>query len=216
MEAPTVVQSTSACLRARTRAEHVAVEAALDMSQVRTCPGLAAVLLGWRAVWNQIRLAVAEPGACRTATAELRCPSDQALDWLAADLADLAPAAGEAPPRRVAPSDARVLRQFITHPSASWGVTYVLRGSRLGGGVLAPLVRRALEPPGDRGTRFLASRGTDPGREWVSFRRRLDAVELTTVELTAVVAAARWTFRWVGVATATDPCRAALSGQASR
>jgi len=216
MTARTVVQSTSAELRARTREEHEAVEAALDLSQLRTSAGLAAVLLGWVAVWNQVRVAVVEADATAEATAELLIPSAQALDWLAADLADLAPAAGEVPPHRAAPSDVRVLRRFLAHPSACWGLAYVLRGSRLGGGVLAPLVRVALELPGDCGTRFLASRGTDPGREWVSFRRRLDAADLPAPEVTAAVEAARWTFRWVGATTATNSLRTALAGQASR
>lgn len=216
MSAHMVAQSNSSCLRVWTREEHEAVEAALDLSQLRTSVGLAAVLLGWVAVWNQIRLALVQPGAAATATAELLIPAEQALGWLAADLAELAPAAGLVPPRRAPPGDALVLGRFLAHPSSSWGVAYVLRGSRLGAGVLAPLVRGALELPGDCGTRFFASRGTNPGREWVSFRRRLDAVELPAVNMTATVAAARWTFRWVGVTTAIDSPRTALTEQASR
>ncbi len=216
MEARTVVQSSSACLRTRTREEHEAVEAALDVSQLRTSAGLAAVLRGWVGVWKQVRLAVVEPGAAATATAELLIPSEQARDWLTADLADLAPAAGEAPPHLAAPGDVRVLRRFLADPSASWGLAYVLRGSRLGGGVLARHVRGALELPRDCGTRFLTSRGTNPGREWVSFRRRLDAVELPAVELTAAVEAARWMFGWVGAATAIDSRRTVLAAPVSR
>ena len=34
-----------------------------------------------------------------------------------------------------------MLRGLLARPSSSWGLAYVLRGSRLGGGVLAPLVR---------------------------------------------------------------------------
>lgn len=207
-----LVSPTSACLRARTRAEHDRVEAALDLHRLRTPSGLAGVLLGWVAVWTQVRLALDEPGVARAATAELLGLSKQALDWLAADLTDLAPAVGEPVSAYPPPADARMLGRLLANPSASWGVAYVLRGSRLGGGVLAPVVRDALQLPGDCGTRFLASHGTDPGREWVSFRRRLDAIELPAAELTAAVEAARWTFRWVGAATLADSRRTVLAG----
>lgn len=216
MRARTVAPSTSAGLRARTREEHEAVEASLDMGQLRTSAGLAAALRGWQTVWGEVSVGVLEPGAAAEATAELLIPAAQALDWLAADLSDLAPPEGEVPMRCAAPSDARVLRRFLAHPAASWGLAYALRGSRLGGGVLAPLVRGALELPGDCGTRFLASHGTDPGREWVSFRRRLDAADLSEPEVAAAVEAARWTFRWVGAALAATSGRTALAGQASR
>lgn len=216
MRARTTAQSASACLRQRTREEHEAIEAALDMEHFRTRAGLVAVLRCWVAVWNQLRLAVVEPGASGTAAAELLVPSGQALDWLAADLAFLAPPADAVAAYRTVPADAHTLQRFIADPSASWGLAYVLRGSRVGGGVLAPLTREALDLPDDRGTHFLASRGTDPGREWVSFRRRLDAVELTAAELTAAVDAARWTFGWVGTAAAPDARMAPVHGQASR
>ena len=215
MRAVPVVQSTSSYLRAWTREEHEAVEAALDMQELRTSAELVAVLLGWVAVWNEVRLAVVEPGAAAAGTAELLIPSAQALDWLAADLADLAATAGAASPHGATPEDARMLRRFLDRASMTWGVAYVLRGSRLGGRVLAPLVRDALQLSGDGGTHFLASRGTDPGREWVSFRRRLDAVALTATELTEAVEAARWTFRWVGAAARNDGPRAVPAGRVS-
>lgn len=218
MTARTVAECTSARLRTCTREEHAAGEAALNTSRWGTSAGLAAVLLGWLAVWDQVRLAVVEPGAAAEATAELLIPSIQALDWLASDLTDLATlaSAGDAvPPPCTAAGDARVLRRFLADPSASWGMAYVLRGSRLGGRVLVPLVRAALELPGDCGTRFLASQGTDPCREWVAFRRRLDAVDLPPPEFTAAVDSARWTFRWVGAAMAANFVPAALAGQAS-
>jgi len=185
------------------------------MSRFCTSAGLAAVLLGWLAVWNQVRLAVVEPGASTEATAELRIPSVEALDWLATDLADLAPAAEAVPPQRTGQGDAWVLREYLADPSASWGIAYVLRGSRLGGGVLAPFVRTALDLPDGCGTRFLASQGTDPRREWVSFRRRLDAANLPPAGFTAAVDSARWTFRWVGAAMAASSLPMALAGQVS-
>lgn len=202
MTARTVVPSTSAGLRAGTRVEHESVEAAVDLDLLQTSAGLASALLGWFAVWDQVRRAVVAPGAAVEARAELLVPSAQALDWLAADLADLAPAAGEVTPRLTSPEDARVVRQFLVERSASWGLAYVLNGSRLGGRLLAPLVRGALGLPVDCGTRFLASRGTDPRGEWVAFRRRLDAADLSAPQVTAAAEAARWTFRWVGTATA--------------
>jgi len=199
--------SASAQLRASTRGEHAAVEAGLDLRQLRHATELAALLHGWGAIWAVVRAAVTATGVTPAATEELLLPSTQALGWLNADLADLR-AKPDRPETeidaaiRVGAAGGSRLRCLLEHQSGSWGVAYVLRGSRLGGTVLAPLVRAALGLRGDCGTRFLASSGTDPGREWVSFRRRLDSVDLPPPELAAAVDAARWTFRWVGAGTA--------------
>ena len=212
--------SSSACLRVGTRAEHAAVEAGLDLRRLRYPAELAALLHGWTGVWHQVQLAAAAPGAAAEATAELLPPATQSLRWLERDLADIGGAsagvlAHETSARTGAAGGSR-LRRFLAETSTTWGVAYVLRGSRLGGSVLAPLVRARLGLTSASGTCFLASDGTDPGREWVSFRRRLDAADLLATDLAAAVDAARWTFRWVGtVITYTAAPLPVPAGQAS-
>ncbi len=212
--------SSSAYLRVGTRAEHDAVEAGLDPRRLRDPAELAALLHGWTGVWHEVQIAAAAPGAAAEATAELLPSATQSLRWLGRDLADIGGAsagvrAHEASARTDAVGGSR-LRRFLAGTSTTWGVAYVLRGSRLGGSVLAPLVRAQLGLTSASGTCFLASDGTDPGREWVSFRRRLNAAELHTSDLAAAVDAARWTFRWVGtVITSTAAPLPGLAGQAS-
>jgi heme oxygenase len=212
--------SSAACLRVGTRSEHDAVEADLDLRRLRHPAELAALLHGWTGVWHEVQLAAAAPGAAAEATAELLPPATQSLRWLERDLADIGGAsagvlAHETSARTDAAGGSR-LRRFLAETSTTWGVAYVLRGSRLGGSVLAPLVRAQLGLTSASGTCFLASNGTDPGREWVSFRRRLDAADLVATDLAAAVDAARWTFRWVGtVITSTAAPLPLLAGQAS-
>lgn len=210
---------SSTCLRVGTRAEHAAVEAGSDPRRLRHPAELAALLHGWTGVWHEVQLAATAPGAAAEAAVELLPPATESLHWLERDLADIGGAsagvAHETSVRTVA-SARSLLRRFLAQTSTTWGVAYVLRGSRLGGSVLAPLVRAQLGLTSASGTRFLASNGTDPGREWVSFRRRLDAADLHTSDLAAAVDAARWTFRWVGtVITSTAAPLRVLGGQAS-
>ncbi len=193
--------SSSAHLRVGTRAEHTAVEAGLDLHRLRHPAELAALLHGWSGVWHQVHLAAAAPGAAAEASAELLPPATESLRWLERDLADIGGPAGVQANQvsaRTGAAGGRPLRRFLAEAPTTWGVAYVLRGSRLGGSVLAPLVRAKLGLTSASGTCFLASNGTAPGREWVSFRRRLDAADLLAGELAAAVDAARWTFRWVG------------------
>ncbi len=137
--------SSSACLRDDTRAEHDAVEAGLDLRRLRHPAELAALLHGWTGVWHEVQLAAAAPGAAAEATAELLPPATQSLRWLERDLADIGGAlAGVLPHEtsaRTGAAGGSRLRRFLAETSTTWGVAYVLRGSRLGGSVLAPLVR---------------------------------------------------------------------------
>jgi hypothetical protein len=167
-------------------------------------------------VWHAVLGAASAPDAGGEARAELLLPAAQSVAWLRSDLDDLtgaqpAPSPGRtgeqgnagSAPGRVAAAD---LVGLLARPASAWGVAYVLRGSRLGGTMIAPQLRAGLRLPPGRATSFLTSQGTDPGREWVAFRRRLDALGLTPVDLQAAGAAARWTFGWVGAVTTRALC----------
>lgn len=208
-EATLLDGSVSRQLRAATRDEHRASEAALDLASLTTPAALAALLQGWVSVWLDVARAANGPASCSTARAELLRPATLALDWLAVDLADLAVVAGRGDRRcrSVTPStDRRAsvgdhsggFSELLAVTSSSWGVAYVLGGSRLGGAVLAPVLSKAVRLPDAIGTTFLRSASTDPGREWVAFRRRLDSLEISAEQLAVAVDAARWTFDRVG------------------
>jgi heme oxygenase len=136
----------------------------------------------------------------------------QALNWLETDLTVLTALPGGdhprvevdlSPPARleaqvVAEQVDQRFRELLSAPSSSWGVAYVLRGSRLGGAVLAPLVSDATGLPAGTGTAYLRSAGDEPGRDWVDFRRRLDVLDLSFEQIDLASDAARWTFARVG------------------
>ena len=192
--------SLSSWLRTQTRVEHRAVERHLDLDRALTATDAMDVLTGWASVWHQVRTEVADPGASTIAATELAPMADQALAWLAADgiaPGEPTPGAPEAPGSRE-----QGLRDLLVDPASAWGVAYVLRGSRLGGAVLAPRVDAALVPLTGVGSAFLGTAGADPGREWVAFRHRLDA---SGAHLSDAVTAAQWTFRWVGSVLAGAP-----------
>lgn len=197
----------SSWLRTQTRVEHRAVERHLDLDRPLTAADAMNVLTGWASVWHEVRTSVAAPGASTTAATELAPLADQALAWLAADgvaPAEPTPGAPEARgPRQLG------LSELLVDPAAAWGVAYVLRGSRLGGAVLAPRVDAALIPLTGAGSAFLGTAGANPGREWVAFRRRLDASGALRSE---AVTAARWTFCWVGRVLATAPADRLVAG----
>ena len=185
--------STSNRLRAMTRDEHLAAEAALDVMSLRTPASYAALLDGWATVWQSVSTAAHEPLVCSTAREELLVVAHQALEWIAADLTDLAvhgAASGGQP--------AGGFAGLLERPGSTWGVAYVLRGSRLGGAVLAPIVSASVGLRAGVATSFLRSAGTDPGREWVAFRRRLDAHQLAPEQMAVAIDAARWTYARVG------------------
>lgn len=175
----------------------------MGLAKLRSGSDLAGVLQGWAVVWTAVSCASAAPAACRESRQELTDLAVQALRWLRSDLADLG--FGCRPSLRATaggPAYCAAVADYLAQPAGSWGVAYVLRGSRLGGAVLAPQIRASLNLPTDGGTRFFASAGARPGREWVAFRRRLDMAGLSPGELVIAADAARWTFRWVGTATA--------------
>ena len=185
-------------LRTQTRDEHLAVEAKLNLDRAFSAADLVGLLRGWRAVWREVQLAAASSQACAQATGEFLIPAAQALDWLQSDLASL----GDEPIRDRASEQAQIsasrLGCLLEKAATTWGVAYVLRGSRLGGAVLARRVDAALALQNGFGTNFLRSSGAQPGQEWLDFRRRLDGLKVSSSELAASVEAAKWSFRWVG------------------
>jgi heme oxygenase len=192
--------SASGWLRSQTREEHIAAETEIDANGLRRRADLANLLIGWIAVWESVSRAASTPMASRAASEELVAPAAQALGWLGSDLADLGyVASAQSRGSSIVGTDwSDRLAELLARPADSWGVAYVLRGSRMGGAVLAARLRSALALRGDCGTSFLTSGGTRPGREWREFCGRLDSVTFSPAELTAGVTAARWTFGWIG------------------
>jgi hypothetical protein len=99
---------------------------------------------------------------------ELLIPAAQALEWLHSDLASLGPDWIRDGAFEQAPQLACLLCA-----------------------VLAPRVGAALALQDGCGTKFLRSAGTEPGREWVDFRRRLDGMEVSSSLLAVNVDAAK-------------------------
>jgi heme oxygenase len=190
-------------LRTQTRDEHLAVEARLNLDRAFSVADLVKLLRGWRAIWREVQFAASSAQACAQATGEFLIPAAQALDWLQSDLASL----GEEPSRDHAFEQAQIsasrLGSLLEQPATTWGVAYVLRGSRLGGAVLARRVDAALALQNGFGTNFLRSSGAQPGQEWLDFRRRLDGSKVSSSALAAAVEAAKWTFDWVGTVIVT-------------
>ncbi|MEO5900291.1 MAG: biliverdin-producing heme oxygenase [Ilumatobacteraceae bacterium] len=208
--------SAAAWLRAGTRNDHLAVEERMDLgSTVRCVCDLTELLRGWSTVWDAVHRCSAGPGTCRPARDELLGASTLSTSWLRADLRALAHLRERRAGCRLIVADGLravpegpheygiELARLLLQPAGGWGVAYVLRGSRLGGGVLAPQISSALSLPDGVGTRFLESVGTDAGRDWAAFKLRLDHAQLTDNELESATDAARWTFRWVGDVIAT-------------
>lgn len=192
--------STAAWLRSHTRQAHAAAEAGLDLGRLNQPGELGRLLSGWAVVWHAVLDVTTAPEAVREARAELLVPALQSVAWLQSDLAghEVRPGCLAETGNGVGSTTRSDLIDLVSRPVSVWGVAYVLLGSRLGGSVIAGQLSGDLRPSAGCGTAFLTSKGIDPGREWVAFRRRLDALGLSEVDLHAAGTAARWTFSWVG------------------
>jgi heme oxygenase len=177
--------SFSAELRGRTRDDHEQVERWLGLPDRLTSVGdLARLLHGWREIWADVRAGCGPAG--HDESARLLVSSVRAVQQSAADLRAIAmiddsddvPRAVAAEAGRPRPDDADRCRPtelsalLATEPGV-WAVSYVLRGSRVGGSVLAPLITRRLGLPEGVATDYHGDVTT--GRSWVTFRARLDA-----------------------------------------
>lgn len=188
-----------AALRTGTRDHHLALERDLDLpGRIRTRGDLAAVLSALLAAWAPLErdLAAADWSGLR-----LDPRLGAATGLLRADLAAL----DAAPPAGAGREDGDV--RFDT-PARAVGGRYVLLGSALGGGVIAPVVERRLGLAEGEATGFFRRSGRAPGRDWRDFRVALTAREWSPEELTEAAEAARATFTFVG-RTAAPLLRAA-------
>jgi heme oxygenase len=198
-------------LRRLTRADHERTEHLLDLPGCLTRPAdLASLLHGWQRIWQEIRRGCTGPGPIVGAkgwpgeTAALGRLADESLARIAVDLVDLAELddLGVLPdPDRSAvanPADG-AFRPLLADEPGVWAVAYVLRGSAMGGRLLAPLITERLELAPGVGVGYHAG-AEDVGRSWVGFRHRLDGwgVAAGPEQRRVVVRRARSAFALVG------------------
>lgn len=177
---PARSRSLSTELRSATRADHARAEADLGLpDRLVAVDDLAGLLLGWSAIWSDVRSgSVSTPAGdgrgCGDEAARLLVTAVRAERQITADLRALARlgAAETGTGTGTDRSASDELRQILATPPGVWAVSYVLRGSRVGGTVLAPLVARRLGLPEGVADEYLGD--GDAGRAWVAFRGRLD------------------------------------------
>jgi heme oxygenase len=165
-------------LRSQTRDQHEQLERVLDLPCRLGGPSdLAAILGVWGSLWAGVRSGCGAAG--RDESARLLVSSVRAVRQVAVDLDDLAAVVAARPAvtraRRVAALRAapdRCLVPVLGSPAGVWAVSYVLRGSRVGGTVLAPIIARHLGLPGGIADNYFGDSAAGPA--WVRFRRRLD------------------------------------------
>jgi heme oxygenase len=163
--------SFSAELRSLTRNDHEGVEKVLDLPwRLQDRSDLAAVLEAWSALWSDVRSGCGHVG--RDESARLLVASVRAVRQIAGDLDDLAVAGASAPAGSLRTGEP-VLAPLLATPAGVWAVSYVLRGSRVGGTVLAPSIAERLRLPEGMAAAYYAD--ADAGRAWVTFRRRIDS-----------------------------------------
>ena len=179
-------------LKAATRAEHDAIEVALDLM----APGLSLVdyhrrLRRYHGFYAPIEPLVA--GAAHWPRWGIDISTRAKTPWLAADLGCLAdhceltgtagadmPLCSELPP--------------LDTPAAAFGCLYVLEGATLGGRVISRHIERELGLDAARGARFFHGYGEQTGSQWKAFRAALSAFVGTSSEEDRVVASAIATF----------------------
>jgi heme oxygenase len=199
----------SAEVRRLTRTEHERVEQVLDLpGRLATAEDLVTVLRMWERTWQDVaRWASSASGFSGTVQGddqpgpELLLLTTRALGRLAEDLTDLQDLAPATRPRVEDGPTASggPMADLLTTLPGGWGVSYVLRGSQVGGRILAPQIAERLHLPQGTALRYLSTEGEDVGSSWHGFRRRLDAWgdAATPALRRAVVAAAIMTFHAV-------------------
>lgn len=171
--------SFSAQLRERTRGEHEQVERSLGLpDRLETFGDLALHLQGWRSVWSEVRAGCGPAGhdeAARLLVSSVRAVQQISADLRALSMNDDSDVTALRPPVAlrgdVEPRPGGLAALLETEPGM-WAVSYVLRGSRVGGAVLAPLIAQRLRLPDGVATGYHAD--ATSGRSWVAFRGRLD------------------------------------------
>lgn len=179
-DAVTVPQplSFSSVLRGSTRAEHERIVAALRLPErIRAEADLVRLLIAWDTVWAEVRVGVQRDRrpAGHDERARLLVSAVRAVQRIRADLDELgyaAPWVGpDDEPRRIEPGgDLTVL--LASEPGV-WAVSYVLRGSRMGGPTIAAMIGERLELPHGVASAYHCDDAAGPS--WILFRRRLDA-----------------------------------------
>jgi heme oxygenase len=163
--------SFSAELRNLTREDRERVEELLDLPwRLQTRSDLSAVLQAWSGLWTDVRSGCGQVGGDESA--RLLVASVRAVQQIAGDLGDLAVAGATSPARRTCRAEPP-LAPLLGSPAGVWAVSYVLRGSRVGGAVLAPLITERFRLPEGTAVAYLGD--PDTARAWAAFRRRLDS-----------------------------------------
>ncbi|HEX2809353.1 MAG TPA: hypothetical protein VHN80_24580 [Kineosporiaceae bacterium] len=203
-------------LRRLTRVDHERTEQLLDLPGCLSGPAdLAALLHGWQRIWREIKQGCAGSRAVAGAkgwpgeTAALARLAEESLARIAVDLAELIqpadldePDESDEPDEPGGPDGGPVDNVFVpmlADEPGVWGTAYVLRGSAMGGRVLAPLITAQLDLAPGVATSYHAG-ADDAGRSWVGFRHRLDSwgVAAGPEQRRVVVRRARSTFAAVG------------------
>jgi heme oxygenase len=163
--------SFSAELRSLTGEDHERVEQLLDLPwRLETRSDLSAVLQAWSGLWSDVRSGCGQVGGDESA--RLLVASVRAVQQISGDLGDLVVVGATPPARRTRRADP-ALASLLDTSAGVWAVSYVLRGSRVGGTVLAPLVAERLRLPEGTAAAYLGD--PDTARAWAAFRRRLDS-----------------------------------------
>jgi hypothetical protein len=193
--------SFSVELRRSTRGDHENAERILDLpARMHSLVDLARLLHAWRSIWSDVRAECGPAG--HDESARLLVSAVRAVQQTAAGLRSLAmidesdageiralvePGAGPdatTPTTTTTPmttsttiggdgaGDGGPFAALLATEPGLWAVSYVLRGSRVGGTVLAPLFAEQLGLPLGVASEYHADATT--GRSWVTFQRRLD------------------------------------------
>jgi heme oxygenase len=162
-------QSAMGALRAATRAEHAAIEAAVPLVAAGvTLDAYRRYLSRFLGFYEPVEAALASAEGLDAHLPDLPARSKRA--HLTSDLLALALA-----PAEIAGLPRCARAPAVASVPAALGCAYVLEGSTLGGLILARHLRGALGAPVEGRLAFLTSYGADVGPMWRTFGRHVDA-----------------------------------------
>ncbi len=179
-------------LKAATRAEHDAIEAALDLMAPRlTLTDYRRRLRRYHGFYAPLEPLIAAAADWPHWRLDMTARAKTA--WLAADLFCLGDAGkhGGAPPAAL-PQCSEL--PPLDSPAAAFGCAYVLEGATLGGRVISRHIERALGLNAADGARFFHGYGDQTGVMWKAFRTALSAFSDQPCNEDRVVASAIATF----------------------
>ena len=182
-------------LRAETRTQHEAFDAALDLtSDTLTLQAYRHTLERFYGFYLPFELALVTVGGWVERGLDLTERQKTPLlatDMRALGLNDLArlPVCSDLPPHATV--------------AAAFGCLYVLEGASLGGQVISRMLRKSLDIAPETGGSFFHGYGERTGPMWKAFRASIVAFSATPVHDDEIVSAAKDTFatlhRWVNV-----------------